>query len=577
MRRRSAPESRLGTRKPPRPKQAYYGEVEELKKVLSLVLVLICLLGMSLPAAGAGPDLQALVSSSAKYMLSVVKEPGNADIGGEWAVLGLARSGYAVPEGYFEGYYGKLEAYVKEKQGVLHKRKYTDYSRVIVTLSSIGKDARDVGGYDLLTPLGDYDKTIWQGINGPIWALIALDSANYPMPQNPEAETQATRQMYIDCILDAELDEGGWTLSRRDASDPADPDITGMALQALAKYQDQPAVAAAIDRALSCMSLKQDAEGGYSNQWGAANCESTAQVLVALCELGISWKDERFVKNGHSLLDNLLTFRTSAGGFVHIADGSDGDNQMSTEQGFYTLVAALRLEQGKNSLYRMTDAISIGDAPAEEMREPGTGLENKNEDVTPRPITKPGITFGDIRGSGNRVAIEALAAREIINGMGDDSFAPDATMTRAQYATIVVKALGLTPKANNKFQDVPSDKWYAPYIGTASAYGIVNGISDTEFNPEGTITRQEAAVMTVRAAKLCGLDTAVGEQEQNDVLCDYMDYRSIASWAKETMAFCYKSELLDTSALSAEPKRDILRGEVAEMLYRMLRLANLIA
>ena len=115
---------------------------------------------------------------------------------------------------------GKLVTYVKECEGVLHERKYTDYSRVVITLSALGIDARDVGGYDLLKPLGDYDKTIWQGLNGPIWALIALDSANYPVPRNEEAETQATRQMYIDCILDAELDEGGWTLSRRTAACP---------------------------------------------------------------------------------------------------------------------------------------------------------------------------------------------------------------------------------------------------------------------------------------------------------------------------------------------------------------------
>ncbi|MBQ7248405.1 MAG: hypothetical protein IJS21_00040, partial [Deltaproteobacteria bacterium] len=141
-----------------------------MKRILSLALVLACLLALAVPALAAKePDLQALVESSAKYMLSAVKEPEPGDIGGEWAVLGLARSGYAVSEGYFEGYYGKLEAYVKEKQGVLHKRKYTDYSRVIITLSALGKDARDVGGYNLLTPLGDYDKTIWQGLNGPIW------------------------------------------------------------------------------------------------------------------------------------------------------------------------------------------------------------------------------------------------------------------------------------------------------------------------------------------------------------------------------------------------------------------------
>ena len=548
-----------------------------MKRILSLALVLACLLALAVPALAAKePDLQALVESSAKYMLSAVKEPEPGDIGGEWAVLGLARSGYAVSEGYFEGYYGKLEAYVKEKQGVLHKRKYTDYSRVIITLSALGKDARDVGGYNLLTPLGDYDKTIWQGLNGPIWALIALDSANYPMPQNPDAKTQATRQMYIDCILAAELDEGGWTLSRRTSADPADPDITGMALQALAKYQDQKAVKEATERALECMGKKQDANGGYSNMWGDANSESVVQMLVALCELGIGWNDPRFVKNGHTLLDNLLTYRTSAGGFYHIAGGSDGDNQMSAEQGFYGLIACLRYEQGKNSLYRMTDAISIGDAPAVEVRAPGTGLEGKHKDVQPRPVTKAGITFGDIKDSSNKAAIEALASREIINGMNEKEFQPDATMTRAQYATIVVKALGLSPKANSKFKDVASNAWYAAYVGTANTYGIVNGISDNEFNPSGTITRQEAAVMTIRAAKLCGLDTAMSDAECDDVLCDYMDYRTIASWAKESMAFCYWHEILDTSALNAEPTREILRGEVAEMLYRMLQLANLI-
>lgn len=549
----------------------------KMKKVLSFVLILTCLLALFTPAAGAASvDLQTLVNGSAQYMLNAVPKPELGSIGGEWAVLSLARSGYAVPQGYFEEYYGRIIKEVQGMQGILHNRKYTEYSRVIVALSSIGKDARDVGGYNLLTPLGDYDKTIWQGLNGPIWALISLDSANYPMPQNPEASTQATRQMYIDCILNAELDEGGWALSRRSAADPAEVDITGMAIQALAKYQDQPAVAAAIDRALTCMSKKQDERGGYSNMDGDPNCESAVQMLVALCELGIGWNDSRFVKNGNTLLDNILAFRTAAGGFNHLVDGSDGNNQMTAEQGFYGLVACLRYEKGMNSLYRMTDAISIGDAPAVEVRAPGTGLANKNKDVQPKPVTKPGITFGDIKSSPNRAAIEALAAREIINGMGDDSFAPNATMTRAQYATIVVKALGLTPKANSKFKDVAANAWYAPYVGTANAYGIVNGVSDTEFNPEGTITRQEAAVMTIRAAKLCGLDTVMSEAEQNDVLCDYMDYRTIASWAKESMAYCYGNEILNTDDLNAEPKREILRCEVAEMLYRMLVLANLI-
>ena len=542
-----------------------------------MVLALACMLALASPGfAAKEPDLQELVDGSAAYMLSVVREPDHDNIGGEWAVMGLARSGVKVPEGYFEAYYGRVEASVKEKKGVLHAKKYTEYSRTVIGLTSIGKDPRDVGGYDLLAPLGDYDKTVWQGLNGPIWALLALDSGNYPVPQNPEAKTQATRQMYVDCILNAQLNDGGWTLSRRSADEPADPDITGMALQAIAKYQDQEAVGAAIERALVCISEMQDDMGGFSNYYGDPNCESLAQILVGLCELGVDWKDARFIKNGHTMLENLLTFRTASGGFYHIADGSDGDNQMSAEQGFYALVAMLRFEQGKSSLYRMSDAISIGDAPEVEIREPGTGLAAKDPAVQIMPATKPGISFGDITKSPNREAIEALASREIINGMSDTEFQPEATMTRAQYAAIVVRALGLTPKANGKFKDVASNAWYAPYVGTANAYGIVNGVSDTEFNPTGTITRQEAAVMTVRAARLCGLDTAVDEAAINDVLCDYMDYRTIAAWARAEMAFCYRNEILDTSALNAEPTREIRRGEVAEMLYRMMGLANLL-
>ena len=378
-----------------------------MRKILSFFLIVAVLCVLFAPTAGAAGtyDLERLVNETAAYMLTAVPEPMSGDIGGDWAVLGLVRSGYSVPAGYYEGYYSRVVEDVQAKQGVLHKKKYTEYSRKVVVLTAMGKDPRNVGGYDLLEPLGDYDKVLIQGLNGPIWALLALDAGNYEVPVCPGAETQATRQMYIDRILEYELNGGGWTLSRRSADDEADPDITGMALQALAKYQDQKPVKAAIDRALACMSKMQDEEGGYST-WGAKNCESAVQVLVALCELGISVDDPRFVKNGKSILDNVLSFRTAEGGFNHTQEGT-GNNQMTLEQAFYGLVDAYRVEQGKSSLYLITPG-----------RAPGMGLEGRNQDVQPKAITKPGITFGDVSGDPYREAIEALASREIINGLG---------------------------------------------------------------------------------------------------------------------------------------------------------------
>lgn len=543
-----------------------------MKHILSWILVLCLALGLCTTAFAAASDdeLSAAVTDAAEYIYKTVTSPQVGSTGGEWAVLGLARSGYAVPEEYFQDYYAGVEAYVKDCGGVLHDRKYTEYSRVILALSAIGRDARDVAGYDLTVPLGDYDKTIWQGVNGPVWALIALDSRDYPMPLCPGAKTQATRQMYVDRILEQQHSDGGWSLS---GAGESDPDITGMALQALAKYTEQPEVKKAVDAALACLSAKQDENGGFSS-WGESNSESCAQAIAALCELGISTDDARFVKNGKTLLDGLMSCRVQAGGFRH-ADGESGANPMSSEQGLCALAAAQRARQGKNSLYRMDDAVSAssgGDTP-------GTGLAGKHADVKAVPVSWLGLTFDDISGANahaNQAAIEALASRGIISGMGGGLFLPDETMTRAQFASITVRALGLTPKANEKFSDVTAGEWYAPYVGTASDYGIITGVGDGRFNPEGTITRQEAAVMVARAARLCGMDTDMDTAAARNVLAQFSDYVQTADWARQGLAFCYSQGILDDSALSIEGSAAVRRCEVAQMLFNLLSGAKLL-
>ena len=535
-------------------------------KRIAWILTLAILLTLTVPALAAS-SVQNEVQGSAAYMVSAVKAPEVGSIGGEWAIIGLARSGYAVPANYYEDYYARVEKYVKNCSGVLHERKYTEYSRVILALTAIGRDPSKVAGYNLLMPLGDFEKTIWQGMNGPIWALIALDSGNYDIPKNPAAKTQATRQLYIDEIIKNQMKDGGWSLT---GTGDSDVDITAMALQALAKYQDQKAVKTATDSALTWLSKNQDSKGGYAS-WGTTNVESVAQVIVALCELGMDLNDSRFVKNGHTLTENLLSFRQANGGFYHVLDGSDGNNQMSAEQGFYALVAIDRAENGKNSLYRMGDV-------TKNTAKPSTTVKKGSADasVSVPAVTAPGTTFSDVKNHANKAAIEALASRGIINGMGQGTFVPNKTMTRAEFAAIVTRALGLAAKDTKVFSDVPSSKWYAGYIGTANSSGIVNGVGNGKFNPEGTITRQEAAAMVARAAKLCGLDTAMDAAATRDMLAQFGDYRSVASWAKEPMAFCYSANILDQSDLNIEPTKAILRCEIAQMLYNMLTAAELI-
>ncbi|MCI6991801.1 MAG: terpene cyclase/mutase family protein, partial [Clostridiales bacterium] len=271
---------------------------------------------------------------------------------------------------------------------------------MILALTAIGADPTDVAGYNLLTPLGDFDKTVWQGINGPVWALIALDSGEYPMPVNDQAKTQATRQMYLEEILSRQLDNGGWNLTDRGGNGQADPDVTGMVLQALSNYQSQAGVKGAVSRALTYLSQTQEADGGYASH-STSNSESVVQVIVALTSLGIDLEDARFVKNGNTLLDNLLGYRQADGSFLHTSAGT-GESLMSCEQGLYGLVAAQRAAQGKSKLYEMDDVtIHVTGVDA-----PQTGLPGKNEDVQKCPVILPGATFVDIQGHTNQQAVE---------------------------------------------------------------------------------------------------------------------------------------------------------------------------
>lgn len=299
------------------------------------------------PVVEAEPLDMARLEQTATWLVDTIPEANFGTIGGEWLILGLARSGLEIPESYFTVYGENLAAYTAQQDGVLHNRKYTEYSRVILAWTAMGRDATDVGDFDLTQPLADFNQTVFQGINGPIFALLALDSGNYSIPEYTGEGVQATKEGYLTYILTAQTSDGGWTLS----GDTADVDLTAMALQALAKYQDRPDVTEAVEKALELLSKKQDTTGGFPVADGETS-ESLAQVIVALTELGIPLTDARFVKDGHTVLDRLLEFQMESGGFRHIPEGEE--DLMATEQSFYALVAVARAERGDSTLYTMT-------------------------------------------------------------------------------------------------------------------------------------------------------------------------------------------------------------------------------
>ena len=314
-----------------------------MKKALCIVLTFIICFNCCTAFA---QNTEEVLKDTKKFLLSSVAAPSVSSVGGEWLVTGLARSGLDIPQNYFESYYNNVCNYVKERNGVLHQRKYTEYSRVVIALTSIGKNPADVAGHNLIEPLCDFDKVVLQGLNGPVWALIALDCGKYIY----SSQVQAARKAYVERILEREIQGGGWALNQKQTT--PDVDITAMALVALSPYRSDERVADAIERGLNVLSLLQEESGGYSS-YNNENFDSSAQVLTAISSLGISCEDSRFVKNGNTLKDHLFSFYKADGGFAHTGNQSD---LMATEQAFYALVAADRYEKGKTSLFSMTSA-----------------------------------------------------------------------------------------------------------------------------------------------------------------------------------------------------------------------------
>jgi hypothetical protein len=325
-----------------------------MKRMIRMVLI-FCILIVGTTTVNAEPSKQIhqVLSETASYLMAHNPNPSMGSIGGEWMIMGLAR-GEKLRSQYGITYRKNLAQTVKDCQGNLSERKYTEYARVVIALTSIKENPEKFQGYNLLKPLAELDGVKKQGSNGIIYTLIALDCGGYQVPSADKeyGGEVTTREKLIQLLLNGELEDGGWAFSGK----KADADITAMAIQALAPYyRKDAAVKKAVNRGLEVLSEIQLSDGSYETT-GIKTCESTAQVLMALSELGISVKDQRFVKNGNTVLDGLLQYYKN-GGFLHTKGGSI--NGMATEQAFYALVAYSRSTQGKNRLYNMSDAVPI--------------------------------------------------------------------------------------------------------------------------------------------------------------------------------------------------------------------------
>lgn len=269
----------------------------------------------------------------------------------DWLTIAFSVNG--VKEAYAD-YAEELEAYVSEQyaaQGGLDSVKATEYHRVALTVLALGEDptcfGTDTDGKKInLIADGTYNfsgEPGKQGLNGWIFALIALDAGEYEVPE----DAKYTREDILENIIQAQTQEGGFGLS----SGNADVDITAMALQALAPYREEYSVE--VEQALEWLTSQMNENCGFAG-YDRESAESIAQVIIALCALGIDpAEDERFCRGENTLLTGMERFRGEDGAYSHnIGEESD---PLATAQALLAEAAVQKLENGGGSVYDFTD------------------------------------------------------------------------------------------------------------------------------------------------------------------------------------------------------------------------------
>jgi len=284
----------------------------------------------------------------------------------DWIAFSMARYSAVYSDGERSFYFdAPLSEYAEaaeknlrdfyENTGITASAKLTEYFRTSIVLTALGKDVSDIVKAATLYNSASLSRL---AVLTLAYSLIALNMTDI----SEDGNCVHTKADYVDRLLSLRHDDGGWSLSAM-MGGGSDVDVTSMVLQALAPYykEGRADVVSAVDEALDFLSKRQRGSGDFVS-YGIFNTESTAQVIVALTELGIDvLSDPRFIKDGATPLDGLLLYRLSDGSFMHsFTFDSDNSsvipgtyNYLATDQASYALVALWRQQAGLNSLYNM--------------------------------------------------------------------------------------------------------------------------------------------------------------------------------------------------------------------------------
>ena len=167
--------------------------------------------------------------------------------------------------------------------------------------------------------------------------------------------------------------------------------------------------------------------------------------------------------------------------------------------------------------------------------------------------------------------IQCLYDKGIITGVSETLFEPDRNITREEFVAIVVKALDITEKSTEKsdtqvFADVAVGQWYTPFIAAAYEQGIIRGMTSTTFGVGSNVTRQEMAVIICRAAAYKGIN--LGAQNMGSA---FSDDEAISGWAKDAVATLHAANIIEGIDGAFCPGDTATRAQSAKMVCALLK------
>ncbi|MGO4495114.1 LamG-like jellyroll fold domain-containing protein [Paenibacillus sp. 2RAB27] len=160
--------------------------------------------------------------------------------------------------------------------------------------------------------------------------------------------------------------------------------------------------------------------------------------------------------------------------------------------------------------------------------------------------------------------IQVMSANHTVKGVSDQYFQPERSITRAEFVALLVNSLELKPSKAEKFTDVPSSAWYAAYIDSAAGAGLIDGKGDSLFKPDAEISREEMAVLLVRA-----YERKYGKVELKQASI-FLDMDQTSTWARDSVQMAAQLGLLNGRGNGAfVPEEPSKRAEAVQVMMKL--------